>query len=424
MLQKPDATPAAEASAASRIPYPEFVAMVAFLMALNAMAIDIILPALQQMGSDLGVADENTRQLPLTAYIAFFGLSQLFYGTISDRYGRRPVLLVGLAVYVVGSFGAALSSSFEMLLIMRAVQGIGAGATRVIAVSVIRDTFGGRRMASVMSLAMMVFMAIPILAPIVGQGILMVAGWRSIILFIGAFGAAMAAWCYLRLPETLHEENRRPLQLRPILEAFRIVLTNRVAAGYAIGTGLTFGCLFGFLNSAQQIYQEQYGLGALFPLAFSAGAVFLSGAAFANSRIVERFGMRLISHSALVGIAAVSAFLYAFSVVDGGHVPFWVFFVSVVFIFIFFAFIGTNFNALAMDPLGHVAGTASSVIGSLQTVLGGLVGAIIGAAYDGSIAPLSLGFLILSLSSFAIVAMTEPRRLFGRNDPRGPGTPR
>ena len=187
---------------AARLPHAEFVAIVALLMALNAMAVDVILPALQQMGSSLSVADENSRQLPQTAYIVAFGVSQLFYGSISDRYGRRPVLMVGLAIYALGCVGGAMATSFPQLLAMRAVQGIRAGATRVIAVAVVRDTFGGRRMASIMSLAMMVFMVVPIFAPNIGQGILMIAGWRGILVFIAVFGIAMLAWCYLRLPET------------------------------------------------------------------------------------------------------------------------------------------------------------------------------------------------------------------------------
>lgn len=405
-----------EPAAAAGIPYVEFVIMVALLMALNAMAVDIILPALQQMGAALDVADENTRQLPLTAYIAFFGISQIFYGTLSDHYGRRPVLLFGLAVYALGCIGAALAGSLEMLLLMRAVQGIGAGATRVIAIAVVRDLYGGRRMASVMSLAMMVFMAIPIIAPTLGQGILMVAGWRAILLAIALFGLVMTVWCFFRLPETLADENRRPLQTRPVIEAFRIVLTNRIAAAYAVSTGLIFGCLFGFLNSAQQIYQQVYDLGALFPIAFSSGAILIAVASFTNSRLVERLGMRLLSHGALLGFAAVSAMLCIVAIVDGGHVPFWMFYLALLIALGLFGFIGTNFNALAMDPLGHVAGTASSVIGFLQTFLGGAIGASIGLAYDGTILPLSLGFLVLSLLSFGLIWLTERNRLFGRRD--------
>jgi DHA1 family bicyclomycin/chloramphenicol resistance-like MFS transporter len=399
---------------AVRLRYAEFVTMVALLMALNAMAVDIILPALQQMGANLGVADENARQLPLTAYIVLFGISQIVYGPLSDHFGRRPILLFGLAVYSLACIGAAFAESFTMLLFMRGIQGIGAGATRVIAVSVVRDTYGGRKMASVMSLAMMVFMAIPIIAPTLGQGILIVAGWRSILLAIALFGVVMSVWCFVRLPETLAEANRRALKIGPVMEAFRIVLTTRVAFAYAISTALLFGCLFGFLNSAQQVYQEVYGLGALFPIAFSSGALFIALASFTNSRIVERLGMRLLSHGALAGFAAISALLSVIAILDGGQVPFWLFYFLNLIAFGCFGFIGTNFNALAMDPLGHVAGTASSVLGFLQTFVGGVLGAGIGLAYDGTVLPLSLGFLILSLLSFATIFLTERNRLFGR----------
>lgn len=395
------------------MPYAEFVAMVALLMALNAMAIDIILPALQQMGESLSVADANARQLPLTAYIAVFGASQIFYGPLSDRYGRRSVLLAGLALYTVGCFAAALSTDFTLLLAMRALQGLGAGATRVIAIAVIRDTYGGRRMASVMSLAMMVFMAVPIIAPTIGQGIAMVAGWRGILFFVTVSGVGMMVWCWLRLPETLRDADRRALRPGPVLEAFRIVVTNRTAAAYAFGTALMFGCIFGFLNSAQQVYQGTYGLGAAFPIYFSSGGIFMAAVSFLNARVVERLGMRLLSHAALFVFAATSALFFLVAATGGGHVPFWAFYVLTTVALCQFGFIGTNFNALAMEPLGHVAGTASAVLGSLQTVLGGAIGAVIGYAYDGTVLPMAIGFFVLALVNIAVVAVVEHGKLFG-----------
>ena len=412
-----------EPPAAAAMPYFEFVAMVALLMALNAMAVDVILPALQQMGASLSVSAENQRQLPITAYIALFGVSQLVYGPLSDHFGRRRVLFFGLALYALASLGAAFAGSFAMLLTMRAIQGIGAGATRVIAISVVRDTFDGRKMASVMSLVMMVFMAVPIVAPTLGQGILMLAGWRAILILVAVSGLVMAVWCFLRLPETLAERNRRPLQVGRILEAFRIVLTNRVAFGYAISTALVFGCLFAFLNSAQQIYQEVYGLGALFPIVFSSGAIFIAAASFTNSRIVERLGMRLLAHGALAGFACVSALLSTIALFDDGQIPFAAFYALTTVALCLFGFIGTNFNALAMDPLGHVAGTASSVLGFLQTFVGGLIGAVIGLTYDRTVLPLALGFLSLSAASFVILVFTERGRLFGASPVAGESSP-
>jgi DHA1 family bicyclomycin/chloramphenicol resistance-like MFS transporter len=207
-----------------------------------------------------------------------------------------------------------------------------------------------------------------------------------------------------------------------VFDAFRLVVTNRVAAGYAVGAGLLFGCMFAFLNSAQQIYQEVYGLGALFPIVFSSGAILIAFASFTNSRLVERLGMRLLSHGALCGFAAVSALLCIIAIFDGGHVPLWIFYLAIMIALGLFGFIGTNFNALAMDPLGHVAGTASSVVGFLQTFLGGVLGALIGQAYDGTVLPLSLGMLVLALMSFGIIVLTERNRLFGRLDARGAPT--
>jgi DHA1 family bicyclomycin/chloramphenicol resistance-like MFS transporter len=403
----------AKPPAAAAMPYAEFVGMIALLMALNAMAIDIILPALQQMGASLDVADENARQLPLTAYIVFFGASQIFYGPVSDRYGRRSVLLVGLALYSLGSLGAVFATDFEMLLAMRGLQGVGAGATRVIAVAVIRDTYGGRRMASVMSLALMVFMAVPIVAPTLGQGIAIVVGWRGILAFVTLFGIAVMVWCWLRLPETLRAADRRPLRPGSVLEAFRMVVTNRLAAAYAIGTALMFGCIFGLLNSAQQVYQETYGIGAAFPIYFSAGAVFMAVAAFMNSRMVERFGMRRLSHSALLGFAATTGILCLIAVAGHGQVPFWAFYVLTMISLLQFAFIGPNFNSLAMEPLGHIAGTASAVLGSLQTFVGGIIGAAMGYAYDGTVLPLSVSFFVLALANIVVVIVGERGRLFG-----------
>jgi DHA1 family bicyclomycin/chloramphenicol resistance-like MFS transporter len=403
-------------SPAARLPYAEFVALTALLMALNAMAIDVLLPSLQQMGAALSVAGENARQLPLTAYIATFGISQLIYGTISDRFGRRPVLIFGLILYTVACIAASTSTTFGFLLAMRAVQGIGAGATRVISIAVVRDTYHGRKMASVMSLAMMVFMAVPIFAPSIGQGIAALVGWRGILGVMAFAGLSMLLWCAIRLPETLAVENRRPLQARSVIQAFAIVLGTRQTIGYALAIALQFGFLFGFLNSAQQVYQGLYGIGPWFPVAFAAGAVSIAISSFTNSRLVQRFGMRRLSHGALLGFVIAAGLLWIAAAGAAGRPPFWVFFVLTLILFGAFGFIGTNFNALAIEPLGRVAGTASSVIGSIQTVLGGGVGAIIGYAYDGTVTPLATGMSVLSLASFMMVAVTERGNLFGRRE--------
>jgi MFS transporter, DHA1 family, multidrug resistance protein len=398
---------------AGRIPYVEFVLLIASLMALNAMAVDIMLPALQQIGADLSVADPNSRQLTITSYILGFAVAHLIYGPLSDRFGRKPVLLAGLLIYSVAGLAAAVAGSFSLLLAFRALQGIGAAATRVVAVAVVRDVYEGRKMASVMSLAMMVFMAVPILAPSLGQAVLLVSDWPAIFGLIAAAGIAVTVWSMFRLPETLPMERRRPLNPASVFGAFRVVLTNRMAFGYAAATSLIFGVLFAFLNSSQQIYVEIYGLGVWFPIAFSAGAVLIAVASFTNSRLVQRLGMRRLAHGALLVFAIISGLLAIISALNDHSAPFPVFFVLMSLGLCCFGFIGTNFNALAMEPLGAVAGTAASVLGAMQTFGGGLIGALIGQAYDGTITPLATGFLVLALAALGVVLIVERGRLFG-----------
>lgn len=390
--------------------------MVAALMALNALAIDVFIPALQDIGEALSVEDENRRQFVITAYIMGFGIAQLFYGTISDRFGRRPVLMFGLAVYVGASALASYVPNFESLLAIRFIQGIGTAATRVIAVSIVRDTFGGARMASVMSLVMMVFMAVPLIAPNIGQLIILFGDWQSVFWVTGILGAVMAVWSYIRLPETLHPEYRLPLTFTRVSSAFRVVVTTRASFGYALATALTFAVLFAFISQAEQLFTQTFGLGDYFTLAFSGTVVFMAAASFTNSRLVERMGMRRLSHTALMCFAGLIALALVLALGLGAAFPFWLFSLMIASIFACFGFIGTNFNALAMDPLGHVAGTASSVLGFLQTFVGGVLGAIIGYMYDGTAVPLFAGYLMLALGAIACVAMAEGGRLFGADD--------
>ncbi len=403
----------------SRSPYAsvgigkrEFIALMALLMALNALAIDILLPALQQIGTALAVADANSRQLTLTAYVAMFGISQIIFGPVSDAFGRKWVLLSGMVVYIAGALIGALASDFAMLLLMRAVQGFGAGALRTVTVAIVRDLFKGRGMASIMSLVMMVFMIIPVIAPALGQAMEAVAGWRSILLFMAMAGFLTAVWVFVRLSETLPPAKRRPLQARETLIAFKMVLVNRMALGYALAFALTIGTLFGFLNSAQQIYWEVFGLQDLFPLAFAGSSIVMAAASFLNARLVSRFGMRLLSHAAAVAFVATNLVFVLVAAFWQAEIPFWVFYVLVTTALTLFAFQGPNYNALAMEPMGHIAGTAAAVIGSLQTVIGAIFGAAIGLMYDGTVTPMAGGFLLLSAASLAAAAWAENGRLF------------
>lgn len=408
-------TSIAASKPALSIPRSEFIALAAALMAANALAIDIMLPGMQQIGESLGVADENHRQYVIGAYMAGFGIGQLGFGPVADRLGRRRPLLAGLGIYVAAAFGAALAPTFSMLLGWRALQGIGAAATRVIGVSIVRDVYGGRKMAEAMSLIMVVFMLVPILAPSLGQLVMLFGEWHTIFAFMGFLALALTIWTALRLPETLDEAARRPFRPKVILEGFRAVLSNRRSLGYTLASTATFACLFGFINSAQQIYVGIYGLGTLFPIVFAAVAGLMALSNFLNSRLVGRFGMRRLSHTALLGFLTVSAIWFLLSL--AGPIPFPLFLTLFALAMAQFGCIGANFNAMAMEPLGHVAGTASSTQGFLQTAGGGLVGAALGQAFDGTVMPLAAGFCGLGIVALLMVLMAEGGKLFGETVP-------
>lgn len=396
-------------------PYPglgfrPFVAMIAALMATNALAIDSMLPALPEIGEALGITSPNDRQWVVTSYLLGFGAAQVIYGTLADRFGRRRVLLIGLSIYVVGSLGATFATSFEAMMTARVVQGIGAAASRVLAVSIVRDTFSGRQMARVMSLAFIVFLAVPILAPSIGQIIILVAPWRWIFALLGLFGVVVALWVARKLPETLRPEDRRPIALWPIVNAFRICLTTRQSVGYMLAMTFVIGSLFGFINASQQLFEDVFRASDIFTIIFAVIAGFMAIASFLNSRIVERFGMRRVSHTALIGYLAAT--LIHGSVALAGYETLWTFTLFQCATMFFFGLMASNFGALAMDPLGHVAGTASSVQGFVSTVGGALIGFWIGQHFNGTALPIVLGFGACGVAALAMVLVAEKGRLF------------
>ncbi len=402
------------------LPMPrwEFIALAAALMALNALAIDIMLPGLQQIGADLGVADENHRQYVISAYFAGMALALLPYGPASDRFGRRAPLLFGLGVYVIAAYAATLAPNFATLLALRFIQGIGAASTRVIAVSMVRDRFSGRQMAETMSLIFMTFMIIPVIAPSIGQLMMLFANWHMIFVCMGTIALAIAIWAFFRLPETLHPEDRRPFTLSSIGQAFGKVLTTRVSLFYTLATTTVFAALFGFINSAQQIYVGIYGLGVWFPVVFAAIAGMMALSSFLNSRLVMRVGMRRLSHTALTGFFLVSCVWFIWSLIAPlPLVAFVLLFAAAMFQF---GWIGSNFNALAMEPLGHIAGSASSVQGFMQTLGGGIIGAFIGQSFDGTTTPLAAGFCGVAALALVFVLIAERGRLFQAHPPAQP----
>jgi DHA1 family bicyclomycin/chloramphenicol resistance-like MFS transporter len=390
----------------------QFIAMMAALMALNALAIDIMLPGLQQIGAALGVENENHRQYVVSAYLFGFGIAQLFYGPISDRFGRRTPLLIGLGIYIVSAIAVVFVPSFAGLLILRFIQGIGSAATRVISVSIVRDVFGGRAMAEVMSLIMMVFMIVPIIAPGTGQLVLLFGDWHLIFVFIAVVAIIVTTWVARKLPETLDPADVRPFTVKSIVAGFLIVLTNRMALCYTLASTFIFGALFGFINSAQQVYVGIYQLGVWFPVAFAAVALFMSISAFLNSRWVGRLGMRKLSHAAILGFVVVTFLWLSVQLLSSEPMPFLLFLAFFAMAMFLFGLIASNFNSLAMEPLGHVAGTASSVLGFMGTVGGAIIGASIGQAFDGTATPMVAGFFTVSVIGLIFVLIGEKGKLF------------
>jgi DHA1 family bicyclomycin/chloramphenicol resistance-like MFS transporter len=354
----------------------------------------------------------------ITAFLLGFGAAQLVYGTLADRFGRKPVLLAGLGLYTAFTVLAAFAWNFESMVIARALQGVGAAATRVLAISIVRDCYSGRRMARVMSLTFIVFLVAPVVAPSMGQLIVMVAPWPWIFVVLAVMGGAILLWAALKLPETLRPEDRVPLSPRGVLGAFRVALTARVAVGYMLASTAIVGCLFAFLASAQQIFADALGAPELLAPLFAVVACAMGAASFLNARIVERVGSRRVSHAALLGFIAF-ALIHA-AVAYAGHETVLAFVILQSAMMFCFGLVGSNFNAMAMEPLGHIAGTASSVQGFVTTIGAALIGAFIGQQFDGTVIPLTLGFAGCGALALLIVLWTEKGRLFRPVQPAPP----
>ncbi len=408
MLVKPQIG-AALKTAEFPLSFFEFVSLIALLMGITALSIDIMLPALPQIGQALGVTGENDRQLVLSFYFIGFAVGQFLFGPLSDRFGRKSPLLAGLALYVGGTILALASGSFHGLLAARVLQGFGAAAPRVIALAIVRDRFQGRDMARVMSFVMMVFIVVPILAPGIGEGILLFSTWRAIFFLLLFAALASVLWAFLRLPETRHPKDRMPLSAGSIWHALERVVTTRQTLGYVIAMGFVFGLLVSYIITAEQIFVDVYGLGPRFPIAFGAIACFMVAASVVNASAVRRIGMRGISHRALLGALAVCGVMALAGFPE--KPPFLLFCAFMAVIFFCFGLIMPNFSSLSMEPMGHLAGTASSLGGFYSTAAAAVLGTLIGRSFDGSLRPLCIGISLLFITTLVVVLITERFKL-------------
>lgn len=395
----------------------EFVALMAAVMSLGALAIDGMLPALDEIAVTFGIDDANRRQLVVGVYLLAAGAGALVPGSFADRFGRRRVLFVSFAFYVAVSLLCAVAPNYETLLVLRAIQGVGVAGLGVVPSAVIRDRFEGDAMARLMSTIFIVFMVVPVLAPTFGQAILEFADWPWVFVGMAVLAALVWAWTWARLPETLAPEDRQPMDFGSVAHNLLATFRTREAVGYVLGSGLTFGAMFGYINSAQQLVGEHFGAGDDFPFIFGATASTLAVSSFVNSRIVERFGARRVSHAALVTFIAISAAQVWASLFHGESLELFVPLMAANLCLL--GFMGANFGSIAMQPFEKSAGAASSAQSFVRMSLGAVMGIAIGQLYDDSARPLAFALLGCSLASLGLVLFSERGTLFQRVLPPG-----
>ena len=397
-----------------------FTALLSMIMALAALGIDTMLPALDDMREHFGLTPDSSQAAQVvTAFLLGLAVAQYFYGPLADRYGRKPVLYGGLALYALGALGAALAPTLELVLVGRLVWGIGAAAPRVVSVSIVRDVYSGEEMAKAMSYILAIFIMVPVLAPSIGAALLAFFPWQSVFVFGAVVAGIIALWARL-LPETLDPANQRPLDRAAILGATREALTNRQTLGYTLARTMTFGAFSSYLASSERIFGDFYGRPGQFPFIFGGIAAVMGLAMLTNGTLVERVGTKRIVHSFLI-LYVIGGFLFwGVAAAADGNPSFPVFIIGLALIGFMHASLIPNFNTLAMWPMGHIAGTASALTGTISVAGGAIIGAVIDQLYTDSVLPLIIAFAVLGAIALGIALWAEEGRLF---EPPEPVTP-
>ena len=396
----------------------EMTVLLAALMGLNSFAIDAMIPALPAIGRSLHVVDENARQLVVVTYFVGFASTQLLWGPLADRFGRKPILAAGVILYSAFALLCGLAWSFPLLLAARLCQGASAAVTRVLVVAMVRDLFEAESMARVMSLVFMVFMLVPVLAPNIGQLILLFGNWRAIFLVIAIYAVVMLSWSWVRLPETLHPEFRRPLDWRDTIGAIAMTVRDRQSLGYTLAMTISFSALVAYISSIQQIIFDAFHEGQYIGIVFAGIAAPMALASYLNSRVVGRFGLRRVGHSAALAFVVVTSIHAAVAL--AGFETLWSFIIFQGLTMGCFAFTSSNLSTLAMENMAPIAGTAASVQGVASTVGAAAIGFVIGQAFDGTDLPFVVGTALCAAGGFLLIFLTEPKRLFAPivvNDP-------
>ena len=389
----------------NRLPYWEFIILVSIMFGMIAFGTDTMLPAFPDIAKDLELLNVNKAQLIISSFILGTGLGQLISGPISDTFGRKPIITIGLMIFILACIAAYYAETLEMMLVARFIQGLGISAPRTVTMALIRDLYSGRKMAQVMSLAMAIFVLVPALAPSIGQLLFINFGWRSIYMAFIAFALIGLLWLNLRQPETLPIEQRKKLSSTEFLSAFKVVITNTAVVKYTVTLALGFGALFGYLNSAQQIFVDTLGAGMKFPMYFAIISILAAPASFMNAALVMKYGMKLL---ATIGFALQIIFaIITILIINQDFISMeWLLVIfiswSVMAFFLKGLYFG-NLNALAMEPMGEIAGMASAIIGASATMLGILIAIPIGLAFNGTATPVLFGYI--TCSSLALILM-------------------
>lgn len=385
----------------------EFIVLLATMISITAMAIDIVLPALNDIGAALNVSNPNDVQLVITSLMFGFASGQIFAGPLSDSFGRKPIIYLGFFILICGSLLSMLATSWEMMLVGRVLQGLGCASPRIVTLALVRDGYEGRAMAQIMSIVMAVFIIVPAVAPAIGQGVLLLADWRAMFGVLIGMAVLSGLWLGVRQPETLVPAKRRPFSIASILGGMGIVFRARLAVGYTITSGLIFGAFLAYLSTAQQIYEITFDLGEMFVVYFGFGALSIGVASIVNSVLVMRLGMRRLIWWALLGMIGLSAALLIPVLLADGVPPFWMFFTWLMTSFFCVGILFGNMNARAMEPLGEIAGLGAALVGAISSFMSLPIAWVIGQAFDGGVTSLVLGFGVCGIAALIAVVWTE-----------------
>ena len=389
----------------------EFSAIGALMAAIVALSIDIILPALDKSGAELGAPSANAAQMIITTLFLGLAVGQMIFGPISDSTGRKPVIYFGFVIFLIGCLMSYFSKDFSTMLAGRFLQGFGASAPRIVIMALVRDLYQGRSMARITSIMMGFFILIPIIAPTLGKGILYFANWRAVFLFLMLYSCIIMAWFAIRQRETLPVPLRRPFNMGGILQGIAEVLRIPVAFWYTIAAGIIFGAFNCYLISSQQIFADIFDIRDNFAYYFGALAIPIGASAIFNSALVMKYGMRHLCRLALLAIISFAAIALLISFFHQGRPPLSVFTLWAMGSFFMMGVLFGNFNAIAMEPLGERAGIGASVVGSLSIMLSMGIGAAIGALYNGTLYPLIGAFFGLGLTSLLVMFLADRKTL-------------